>query len=205
MPKIIEERFNNAIINNKINEFRDIMKHYRDKIDINKPIGQSQKYSPIHFASMFGYSEMLQDLITKYNADVNLISKDGWSPIHLCAFKGNMSILYILIKIKRVKINLSLPILGTPLHCACKQNNIEVVSLLLSKCNPELKSDEGLLSIELTKDKNIIKLINKVIKGQNYEDNESPKENGKGKEKEKLDTSTNKETNEQSEKFRFLK
>ena len=205
LPKIIEERFNNAIINNKINEFRDIMKHYRDKIDINKPIGQSQKYSPIHFASMFGYLEMLQDLITKYNADVNLISKDGWSPIHLCAFKGNMSILYILIKIKRVKINLSLPNLGTPLHCACKQNNIEVVSLLLSKCNPELKSDEGLLSIELTKDKNIIKLINKVIKGQNYEDNESPKENGKGKEKEKLDTSTNKETNEQSEKFRFLK
>ena len=205
LPKIIEERFNNAIINNKINEFRDIMKHYRDKIDINKPIGESQKYSPIHFASMFGYSEMLQDLITKYNADVNLISKDGWSPIHLCAFKGNMSILYILIKIKRVKINLSLPNLGTPLHCACKQNNIEVVSLLLSKCNPELKSDEGLLSIELTKDKNIIKLINKVIKGQNYEDNESPKENGKGKEKEKLDTSTNKETNEQSEKFRFLK
>ena len=205
LPKIIEERFNNAIINNKINEFRDIMKHYRDKIDINKPIGQSQKYSPIHFASMFGYSEMLQDLITKYNADVNLISKDGWSPIHLCAFKGNMSILYILIKIKRVKINLSLPNLGTPLHCACKQNNIEVISLLLSKCNPELKSDEGLLSIELTKDKNIIKLINKVIKGQNYEDNESPKENGKGKEKEKLDTSTNKETNEQSEKFRFLK
>ena len=205
LPKIIEERFNNAIINNKINEFRDIMKHYRDKIDINKPIGQSQKYSPIHFASMFGYSEMLQDLITKYNADVNLISKDGWSPIHLCAFKGNMSILYILIKIKRVKINLSLPNLGTPLHCACKQNNIEVVSLLLSKCNPELKSDEGLLSIELTKDKNIIKLINKVIKGQNYEDNESPKENGKGKEKAKLDTSTNKETNEQSEKFRFLK
>ena len=156
---------------------------------------------------MLGYSEMLQDLITKYNADVNLLSKDGWSPIHLCAFKGNMNILYILIKIKRVKINLSLPNIGTPLHLACKQNNIEIVSLLLSKCNPELKSDEGLLSTELTKDKYIIKLINKVIKGQNYDDNENLKE--AEKEKEKLDLSTKKEIkkikNDQSERFSFLK
>ena len=207
LSKIIEKRFNNAIINNKINEFRDIMRHYRDKIDINKPIGKSQKYSPIHFASMLGYSEMLQDLITKYSADVNLLSKDGWSPIHLCAFKGNMNILYILIKIKRVKINLSLPNIGTPLHLACKQNNIEIVSLLLSKCNPELKSDEGLLSTELTKDKYIIKLINKVIKGQNYDDNENPKESER--ENEKLDLSIKKEIKkikkDQSERFSFLK
>ena len=125
---------------------------------------------------MFGYSEMLQDLITKYNADCNLISKDGWSPIHISAFKGTMNILYILIKMKKVKLNLSLPNIGTPLHCACKQNNIEVVSLLLSRCNPELKSDEGLFATEIAKDKNVIKLINKYIKGQNYEKNENKNE-----------------------------
>ena len=205
---IIEKCFINAIINNKLNEFRDIMKHYRNVIDINKPIGKSQKYSPIHFASMFGYSEMLQDLITKYNADVNLISKDGWSPIHLCSFLGTMNILYILIKIKKVKINLSLPKLGSPLHCACKQNNIEVVSLLLSKCNPELKNDEGLLSIDTTKNKNIIKLINKVMKGANYEENEKGKEEESEK-SEKLDLSISKDVKETKndiyEKFSFLK
>ena len=108
LPKIIEKRFTNAIIHNKLNEIKDIMSNYKNKININKPIGKSKKYSPIHFACMFGYSEMLQDLITKYNADSNLISKDGWSPIHISAFKGTMNILYILIKMKKVKLNLFL-------------------------------------------------------------------------------------------------
>ena len=37
ISKIIEKRFNNAIFNNKIDEFKEIMKHYKDIIDINKP------------------------------------------------------------------------------------------------------------------------------------------------------------------------
>jgi hypothetical protein len=179
------------------------MSNYKNKIDINKPIGKSKKYSPVHFACMFGYSEMLQDLITKYKADCNLISRDGWSPIHISAFKGTMNILYILIKMKKVKLNLSLPNIGTPLHCACKQNNIEIVSLLLSRCNPELKNNEGLLASELAKDKNIIKLINKVIKGQNYDEKEN---NNKI---EKTDSSINIDKGEINKdflkKFSFLK
>ena len=203
LSKIIEKRFTNAIIHNKLNELKDIMKNYNNIIDINKPIGKSKKYSPIHYASMFGYSEMLECLISKYNADINLISKDGWAPIHLCAFKGNMNILYILIKIKKIKINLCLPNIGTPLHCACKQNNIEIVSLLLSRCNPQLKNNEGLLASELAKDKNIIKLINKVIKGQNYDEKEN---NNKI---EKTDSSINIDKGEINKdflkKFSFLK
>ena len=202
LPKIIEKRFTNAIIHNKLNEIKDIMSNYKNKLDINKPIGKSKKYSPIHFACMFGYSEMLQDLITKYNADCNLISKDGWSPIHISAFKGTMNILYILIKMKKVKLNLSLPNIGTPLHCACKQNNIEVVSLLLSRCNPELKNDEGLLATEIAKDKNVIKLINKFIKGENYEKKENKNEIDK---KDLLINNKSKIEKNVFEKFSFLK
>ena len=191
LSKIIEKRFINAIINNKIEEFRDIMKQYKNLIDINKPIGKSGKYSPVHFASMFGYAEMMKDLISKYSANINLISKDGWSPLHLCSYNGTINILNIFIQIKKVKFNMILPKLGTPLHCACKQNNLKIVSLLLYKENPEIKNDEGLLPIELTNNKNIKKLINKVIKGQNYYQNEN------------LDISMNNKN--QLDKFQFLK
>ncbi len=190
ISKIIEKRFNNAIFNNKIDEFKEIMKHYKDIIDINKPIGISQKYSPIHYASMFGYSEMMTNLITKYNADVNLLSGDGWSPLHLCAYNGQINTLNILIQLKNINFNLSLPNLGTALHCACKQNNLEIVSLLLCKCNPSIKNSQGLLPIELTNDEHIQNIINKVIKYQYYKNKEIPNPDN---------------SNTELSKFKFLK
>ena len=126
LPKIIEQKFFNAIINNKLEVVREILKHYKDLIDINKPIGKSQKYSPIHYVSLLGYSEMMKDMVHKYNADVNLLSTDGWSPLHLCAFMGNMNILKIFIKLKKLKPNITSPNLGTPLHCASKQNHLSI-------------------------------------------------------------------------------
>lgn len=173
LPKIIEQKFFNAIINNKLEVVREILKHYKDLIDINKPIGKSQKYSPIHYVSLLGYSEMMKDMVQKYNADVNLLSTDGWSPLHLCAFMGNMNILKIFIKLKKLKPNITSPNLGTPVHCASKQNHLSILSLLLTRSNPEIKNDEGLLPVELSKNKNIIRLINKVVKGQNYFEEEN--------------------------------
>ena len=190
ISKIIEKRYINSIINNKIDEFKEIMRHFKDSIDVNKPIGKSQKYYPIHYASIFGYSEIMNNLITYYNADVNLISKDGWSPLHLCAFNGTINTLNILIKLKNINFDLSLPNIGTALHCACNQNNIEIVSLLLCKCNPSIKDDKGLLPIDLTNNEYIQNLINKVIKYQYF------------KEKEK--SILNKD-NKDFSKFKFLK
>ena len=173
LSKTIENSYVNAIINNNIDEFRDIMFIYKNVININKPIGKSENYSPIHYACMFGYSDMLKDLLIKYKADYNLISKDGWSPLHLCAFNGRKNILNILIHSKKLNFNLSLPNLGTALHCACKQNNLSIVSLLLYKCDPYIKNDKGELPIELTNNKYIKKLINKVTKAQNDKENEN--------------------------------
>ena len=175
LSKIIENKFINSIINNDIDEFCDIMFSYKNVIDINKPIEESQNYSPIHYACMYGYSDMLKDILIKYKADINLISKDGWSPLHLCAFYGRMNILNILIKSKKLNFNLSLPNLGTALHCACKQNNLSIVSLLLYKCDPHIKNEKGELPIELTSNKYIKKLINKVTKDKNDKENENIK------------------------------
>ena len=166
--KTIKDRFINSILNNKLNEFRDIIKIYNESIDINEPIGKTKQYSAVHFASMYEYCEMMDDLIYKYHADVNLISLDGWSPLHLCAYKGNLKIAQILLDYKKTNADLLLPKLGTALHCACKQNNFKMAALLMHRCNPSIKNNNELLPIDLTTDLNIKKLINK---SQNKEDN----------------------------------
>ena len=159
----IQERLFDAIINNKIEEMKEIMEQYSDYIDINRSIGKLKKYSAIHFTSKYEYSEMMENLINKYNADVNLVSVDGWAPLHISAYKGNINIINILIQFRKTNFDLVLPKIGTALHCACQNNNFKSVALLLHKCNPNIKNFEGVLPIDLTIDINIKKLINKSL------------------------------------------
>ena len=161
--KAIQDRLNKAIMGNNLDEFREIMDNRSDFIDINKPIDKFQKYSPIHYAALYGYFEMMQDLIDKYKADVNLISSDKWSALHLSSYKGYVEVVNILIQYKETNCDLCLPKIGTALHCACKRNNFKIVSLLLHKCDPRITNDEGKLPIEITNDANIKKLINKIM------------------------------------------
>ena len=161
--KTREKRFINSLINNNLDEFKDIIKHYNEFIDINKPIGKNKKYSIIHYVSKFDNSSMMEELINKYNADVNLVSLDGWAPLHISAYKGNLKMINILINYKKTNFDLILPKIGTALHCACINNNFKVVALLLHKCNPNIKNDDGLLPIDLTIDINIKKLISKTL------------------------------------------
>ena len=135
----IEERLANSIINNKIDEFKEIMFHYNEFIDINKPIGCMKKYSAIHYACKYQYCDMFEELINNYHADVNLISSDGWAPLHISAFKGNLKIINILINFKKTNFDLLLPKKGTALHCACLNNNFKTAALLLHKMQSKYK------------------------------------------------------------------
>jgi serum/glucocorticoid-regulated kinase 2 len=137
--------------------------HYNEFIDINKPIGKNKKHSIIHYVSKYDNCAMMEELIYKYNADVNLISVDGWTPLHISAYKGNIKMINLLINYKKTNFDLILPKLGTALHCACINNNFKIVALLLHKCNPNIKNDDGLLPIDLTIDINIKKLISKTL------------------------------------------
>ena len=161
--KVIQDRLNKAIMGNNIEEFREILDNRYDFIDINKPIDKFQKYSPIHYAALYGYFEMIQDLIYKYKADVNLISSDKWSALHLSSYKGYVEVVNILIQYKETNCDLCLPKIGTALHCACKRNNFKIVSLLLHKCDPGIPNDEGKLPIDTTNDPNIKKLLSKIM------------------------------------------
>ena len=174
--KVILDRLNKAIMTNNIDEFREILDNRYDFIDINKPIDKYQKYSPIHYAALYGYFEMVQDLIEKYKADVNLVSSDKsdkWSALHLSSFKGYIEVVNILLQCKETNCDLCLPKIGTALHCACKRNNFKIVSLLLHKCDPKIRNDEGKLPIDITNDSNIKKLLDKIMNGNriNYSNN----------------------------------
>ena len=165
-PKLVLEKFKKAIISNKLNEFREIMNCKYKFLDINAFL-ENNKYAPIHYAAIYGYAEMMEDLINKYNADVNLLSLDKWSALHLSSYKGHIMVVDTLLQCKETNIDLNLPNIGTALHCACKRNNFKIVSLLLLKCNPNIKNDDGLLPIDMTNDSGIKKIINKVLNKNN--------------------------------------
>ena len=199
---IIKDKLTKALINNKLDDFREILDNKYDFIDINKPIDNFQKYSAIHYAALNGYEEMLEDLINKYKANVNLISLDNWSALHLSTYKGHINSVSILIHFKDTNCDLCLPKIGTALHLACKRNNFKIVSLLLHKCNPRIVNDDNKLPIEVTNDHNIKKLINKIMNCSN--------ENKKYNEKDlkvKYDNnvvSTKKNNNHNNNKYIFL-
>ena len=164
----ILERLIKSIMSNNLDIFREIMDNHYDFIDINKPIDKYQKYSAIHYAALYGYFEIMNDLVYKYKADINLVSLDKWSALHLSSYKGYIEIVNLLIQCKEIDCDLCLPNIGTPLHCACKKNNFKIVSLLLHKCDPRIPNDEGKLAIDLTNDFNIKKLLNKIMYPNKY-------------------------------------
>ena len=164
----IQERLNKAIMGNNLEVFREIMDNHYNFIDINKPIDKYQKYSPIHYAALYGYLDIFKDLIEKYKADINLISSDKWSALHLSSYKGYIEIVNMLIQRKEIDCDLCLPKIGTALHCACKKNNFKIVSLLLHKCDPKIENEDGKLAIDLTNDSNIKKLLNKIMYPNKY-------------------------------------
>lgn len=161
--KKIRERLTNAIIRNKIDEFREILNNHYEFIDINNPLDSLQKFSAIHYSAFYGYKEMLQYLINDYKVDVNALSVDKWSALHLSTYKGNVDIVNILIRFHETNCDLCLAKIGTALHLACKRNDFKIVALLLNKCDPTIKNDNGKLPIEITNDKNIKKLISKIM------------------------------------------
>ena len=99
-------------------------------LDVNAFL-ENNKFAPIHYAAIYGYAEMMEDLINKYKADVNLISVDKWSALHLSSYKGHIMVVDTLLQCKETNFDLNLPNIGTALHCACKRNNFKIVSLMI--------------------------------------------------------------------------
>ena len=166
----LTEIISNAIKNNRFSQFKELIDLYDNSYDINKKCEKSG-WAPIHYCCYYGYTEMLVEIVSQYKANVNLITNNNWSPLHLAAFKGYSAIVSYLISFDEIDVNMVLPKIGTALHCACKRNYLQIVSILLHKAEPSIKQENGLMPIDLTTDKNIKRLINKVIKNKNINNN----------------------------------
>ena len=121
-------------------------------------------WNAIHYSSYFGNEEILDYIINKLNfkPNVNLLNNEGWSPLLLAVYKQQVKCVEILINSEIIEVNYNGPI-GTALHIACKKNNRHIVSKLLYKADPTIKDKNNKIALEYTRDKNIIKLISKVI------------------------------------------
>ena len=121
-------------------------------------------WNAIHYSSYYGNEEILNYIINKLNnkSNLNILNNEGWSPLLLATYKQQIKCVEILISNENIDVDYNGPI-GTALHIACKKNNRYIVSKLLYKANPTIKDKYNKIALEYTRDKNIIKLISKVI------------------------------------------
>ena len=121
-------------------------------------------WNAIHYSSYYGNEEILNYIINKLTikSNLNILNNEGWSPLLLATYKQQIKCVEILVSNENIDVNYNGPI-GTALHIACKKNNRYIVSKLLYKAEPTIKDKYNKIAIEYTRDKNIIKLISKVI------------------------------------------
>ena len=121
-------------------------------------------WNAIHYSSYSGNEEILDYIVNKITikSNLNILNNEGWSPLLLAVYKQQIKCVEILISSENIEVNYNGPV-GTALHIACKKNNRYIVSKLLYKADPTIKDKNNKIALEYTRDKNIIKLISKVI------------------------------------------
>ncbi|UKZ75110.1 hypothetical protein TrVFT333_002782 [Trichoderma virens FT-333] len=85
----------------------------------------------LHFASKFGYNEIIEVLLKFCN--VNKVDQHGYAPLHYAARKGNTETTRILLIQKGIKVNVKSNLQCTPLWMAARDGHEDVVSLLIKK------------------------------------------------------------------------
>lgn len=129
-----EELLIAAVKQNNIHEVKELLESYKESISLNYKAKNG--WAAIHFASYYGYTEVLIELIMK-NADPNIRNKDNWTPLHLACYKGKDEVVKVLLNVPDIDVDVNLETTGTPLHLACKRNCVKIVSLLLFKAKIE--------------------------------------------------------------------
>ena len=121
-------------------------------------------WNAIHYTCFLGQEDILDYLINKFSfkLNLNLMNNEGWSPLLLAVYKQHIKCVEILLGSDTVDVNYNGP-MGTALHIACKKNNRHLVSKLLYKADVTIKDKNNKIALEYTHDKNIIKLISRVI------------------------------------------
>ena len=121
-------------------------------------------WNAIHYSCFLGHEEILDYLVNKFSVkpNLNIINNEGWTPLSLAVYKQKIKCVEILLGSDYIDADIVGP-MGTALHIACKKNNRHLVSKLLYKADATIRDKNNKIALEYTHDKNIIKLISKVI------------------------------------------
>ena len=121
-------------------------------------------WNAIHYSCYYGCEEILDYFINKFSfkPNLNIRNNEGWTPLSLAVYSQKIKCTELLIGSDNIDADIVGP-KGTALHIACKKNNRDLVSILLYRADPTIKDKFNKIALEYTHNKNIIKLISKVI------------------------------------------
>ena len=114
---------------------RKIVAVRAQNIDLVNTLSENEPcWGPIHFASDGGHVEIVELLIRKFNAQVDLQNKDGETALHLACAKGHKQVIERLLLAKAQTTKQDFVIGNTPLHILASLPDRPV-----SKCSGDCK------------------------------------------------------------------
>eukprot|EP00644_Phytophthora_capsici_P016341 jgi/Phyca11/117914/e_gw1.34.64.1 len=115
----------NAIIMGNKALFRRLLKAGADV-----ELADREGFTPLHWASVRGYLEIVAQLIEISGADINRQDAMGWTPLHIACFKGFPDLVEYLLVERRARADVEDCNGFTPLMFARVAENMDVVKRL---------------------------------------------------------------------------
>ena len=104
--------------------------------------------SSLYFATLFHHTRIVELLLNKYKAIVDLSTFDGSTPLHVACERGFTDIVQLLIN-SQANINAKMNDGTTAIMLACQNGYLSIVQMLIStrQCNVSLQRLDGVTSI----------------------------------------------------------
>jgi len=87
--------------------------------------------SPLYFAASYNHTRIVELLINKYKAFVDLSTFDGSAPLHVVCERGFTDIVQLLLK-SNANVNTKMNDGTTPIMLACQNGHLSIVQMLIS-------------------------------------------------------------------------
>jgi ankyrin repeat protein len=106
--------------------------------------------SPLYFAASYHHTRIVELLLNKYKAIVDLSTFDGSTPLHVACENGFTDIVQLLIT-SQANVNAKMNDGTTALMLACQNGHLAVVQMLVStgQCNLSMQRLDGVTAIFL--------------------------------------------------------